>query len=37
MRNWALRYALHAKVISPEDLVEDIKKDIEQAWKNYHQ
>lgn len=35
MRNWALRYALHAKVISPEDLVEDIKSDIEHAWKNY--
>lgn len=35
MRNWALRYALHVKVLSPEDLVEDIRGDIEQAWKNY--
>lgn len=35
MRNWALRYALHIKVLSPEDLVEDIRSDIKQAWQNY--
>lgn len=35
IRNWALRYALHVQVLSPEDLVEEIKSDIEQAWKNY--
>jgi len=35
MRKWALQYALHVKVLSPKSLVEDIKKDIEQAWGNY--
>lgn len=35
MRKWALQYALHARVLSPDDLVEDIKKDIEQASLNY--
>ncbi|MGM8212222.1 helix-turn-helix transcriptional regulator [Virgibacillus sp. W0430] len=35
MRNWALRYALQVKVLSPKSLVEEIRSDIEQAWKNY--
>lgn len=35
MRKWALQYALHARVLSPEDLVEEIKEDIKTAMKNY--
>lgn len=35
MRKWALQYALHVRVLSPDDLVDDIKEDIEQAMKNY--
>lgn len=35
MRKWALQYALHVKVLSPESLVNQIKEDIRQASKNY--
>lgn len=35
MRKWALQYALHVRVLSPKSLVEDIKKNIDQAWGNY--
>lgn len=35
MRKWALQYALHVKVLSPTSLVDEIKKDIDQARKNY--
>lgn len=35
MRKWALQYALHVKVLTPKSLVEDIKHDINQVWKNY--
>lgn len=35
MRKWALQYALHVRVLSPESLVDEIKKDIEQALENY--
>lgn len=35
IRKWALQYAIHARVLSPEDLVEEIKEDIGQAWLNY--
>lgn len=35
MRLWALQYALQVKVISPQNLVDDIKSDIKTAMKNY--
>lgn len=35
MRKWALRYALYVKVLSPLDLVDEIKEDIQKAMKNY--
>lgn len=36
MRRWALQYALHSKVLSPLSLAEEIKKDLEEAIKNYN-
>lgn len=36
LQKWALQYALHVRVISPVDLVDDIKKDLQTAWDNYH-
>lgn len=36
MRRWALQYALHTKVLSPLSLAEEIKKDLEEAIKNYN-
>ena len=35
MRKWALQYGLHVKVLSPSDLVEQIKEDIKKVMKNY--
>jgi predicted DNA-binding transcriptional regulator YafY len=35
MRKWALQYALHAKVLSPQSLVDAVKDDIEKAIENY--
>ncbi|GAA0301621.1 putative DNA-binding transcriptional regulator YafY [Gracilibacillus halotolerans] len=35
LRKWALQYALHVRVLSPESLVDEIKKDIDQARANY--
>lgn len=35
MRRWALRYALYVRVLSPQDLVDEIKEDIGEAMKNY--
>ncbi len=35
MRRWALQYALHARVLSPEALVNQVKEDIQEAVKNY--
>lgn len=35
MRKWALQYAIHVRVLSPEGLVNEIKEDIAQAWENY--
>lgn len=35
MRKWALQYALHVTVLYPDDLVEDIKNDLQTAWNNY--
>ena len=35
MRKWALRYALYTRVLSPQDLVDEIKEDLQKAMKNY--
>ena len=35
MRRWALQYALHARVLSPESLVEQVKNDIKGAMEIY--
>ncbi|HHT65018.1 MAG: helix-turn-helix transcriptional regulator [Caldicoprobacterales bacterium] len=35
MRRWALQYALHTRILSPQSLAEEVKKDIEAAHKNY--
>ena len=35
MRRWALQYALHAKVLSPEYLAKQVREDIQTAAKNY--
>ncbi len=35
MRKWALQYALHIKVLSPQSMVEGIKSDLEQATELY--
>ncbi|MCH5193642.1 MAG: WYL domain-containing protein [Oscillospiraceae bacterium] len=35
MRLWALQYALHAKVLSPDSLVMQVREDIKSAAENY--
>ena len=35
MRRWALQYALHAKLLSPESLVKQVREDIRAAGENY--
>lgn len=35
MRKWALQYAVHAKVLKPEKLVQEIKNDLKIAQKQY--
>ena len=35
MRLWALQYAIHAKVLSPESLTEQIKADVKAVADNY--
>lgn len=35
LRKWALQYALHVRVLSPESLVAEIKNDIDKARENY--
>ena len=35
MRRWALQYALHAKILSPESLAEPVREDIRAAMENY--
>lgn len=36
MRRWALQYALHARVLSPESLVQQVKEDIKAAADHYN-
>ena len=35
MRRWALQYALHAKILSPASLAEQVREDIRAAMENY--
>ena len=35
MRRWGLRYGLYTRVLSPTDLVEEIKEDIKKVMENY--
>ena len=35
MRNWALQYARHITVLTPQSLVDTIKKDLTEAVENY--
>lgn len=35
MRRWALQYALHAKILSPESLAEQVREDFRAAGVNY--
>ena len=35
MRRWALQYALHAKLLSPESLVKQVREDLRAAGENY--
>ena len=35
MRRWALQYALHVRILSPQSLVEGVKEDIRAAMENY--
>ena len=35
MRRWALQYALHAKLLSPESLVKQVGEDLRAAMANY--
>lgn len=35
MQKWALQYATNVRVLSPEDLVDKIRKDIHKALENY--
>ncbi|MBR6650930.1 MAG: WYL domain-containing protein [Clostridia bacterium] len=37
MRRWALQYALHARVLTPVHLAEQVRKDIQSAAANYSQ
>ncbi len=36
MRRWALQYALHARVLTPAPLAEQLKEDIKNAMENYN-
>ncbi|MCF3944945.1 WYL domain-containing protein [Oceanobacillus sp. HCA-5259] len=35
MKKWALQFSLHVRILSPQSLVDEIKRDIDQARKNY--
>ncbi len=37
MRRWGLQYALHAKIISPVSLAQQIKEDLAAALQNYNE
>ncbi|MCH5184558.1 MAG: WYL domain-containing protein [Oscillospiraceae bacterium] len=35
IRKWALQYALHVRIIAPQELADNIKQDLREAMKNY--
>ena len=35
MRHWGLQYARHARILSPQSLAEQIRKDLQTATENY--
>ncbi len=35
MKNWAVQYAVHTKILSPKSLVEEVKNDLRRACENY--
>lgn len=35
MRKWALQYALHVRVLSPQSMVDGVKEDLKKAIENY--
>ena len=35
MRRWALQYALHVRILSPESLAEQVGEDLRAAMENY--
>lgn len=35
MRKWALQYALHVRVLSPQSMVDGVKEDLKRAMENY--
>ena len=35
MRHWALQYCRHVRVLSPPDLAQTVKKDLQEAFHNY--
>lgn len=35
MRRWAMQYAMHVKILSPESLVQQVKDDLKKAIENY--
>lgn len=37
MRKWAMQYALHGKVLSPQTLVESVRNDLKAAMMNYEE
>ena len=37
MRKWALQYATHIKVVSPEKLADMVKEDIKKAMEQYEE
>lgn len=37
MRKWAMQYALHVKVLSPQTLVESVRNDLKAAMMNYEE
>lgn len=37
MRRWALQYALHVRILSPESLAEQVREDIRAAGENYRE
>lgn len=37
MRRWALQYALHAKILSPASLAEQVREDLQGAIENYRE